>query len=295
VKTYRGLAVIVALAAIVAGAAVVRWNSLAPAEAVRAGGSGSSWTLFGGIGSTGSGQKAGGKRPAIDFRVPTVKQYESGAFDLENLTVVKFVEKYRSAASENPDVAYRIFLAEKMCARVAEIERRQGRVLEDEVAACVGITPALMYERYQFLKQAAQGGVPTAARAFVQERPPGYTEDAPLPPEWRADAIKFLQPSGEHCDTDDLQTLAVLYVYLQSPLMPADQQKALTYYKAAAAVLRKPHLLPPPPNITILSDQWELEEIQTAIKLLSTGLSSEQIAVALQEGEAIAAQYCNKH
>jgi hypothetical protein len=106
---------IVVLVAVVAGVGVFRGESLRPAEAVRA--TGSSWTLFGGVGSTGGGEKAGSRNAAIEFivpAVPAVKEYE-GSFDLENLTVVQFVEKYRPAATtgQNPDAAYRVYLASR--------------------------------------------------------------------------------------------------------------------------------------------------------------------------------------
>ena len=113
---------ILALVTVVAGVGV--FTSPRPTETVSTTGAGSSWTLFGGIGS-------GEPKPAIEFNVPVVpvfKQYEGGAFDLENLTVVKFVEKYRSitraGGREAAYAAYRIYQAEKMCAEIPETEER---------------------------------------------------------------------------------------------------------------------------------------------------------------------------
>jgi len=274
VKAHRSWALIVALVAVVASVGLFR--SLRPTETASATKAGSSWTLFAGIGSSGSGQKAA--KPAIEFSVPVVKDYE-GSFDLENLTVVKFVEKYRPAAltGENPDAAYRVYLAERMCAHTQEVERRQGEVVDDEAAACVGVTPALMYERYQFLKQAAQSGVAEAAMDYFREGPAGHEAGDPIPPEWTADAIKFLQTSGERGDLYALHTLSG--VYQQGQLVPPDPQKALAY--KAAMVLFQPN-------------HEELENTPI-IKRLSAGLSPDQIAAALQEGRAIAAQCCDKH
>jgi hypothetical protein len=279
VKAYRSWALIVVLVAVVAGVRVFRGESLRPAEAVRA--TGSSWTLFGGVGSTGGGEKAGSRKAAIEFIVPAVaavKEYE-GSFDLENLTVVQFVEKYRPAATtgQNPDAAYRVYLAERMCAHIPEIEPGQGDILDDETEACVGVTPSLMYERYQFLRQAAQGGVAEAAMDFLREGPAGHAAGDPIPAEWVADAIKFLQTSGEHGDAYALHTLSGMYQ--QGQLVPPDPQRALTY-KAAMVLLQPNHA--------------ELENTPI-IKRLSAGLAPEQIAAALQEGKAIAALCCDKH
>jgi len=190
---------------------------------------GSSWTLFGGIGSTGSDQKA--RKPAIEFSVPVVtehhrgppvvKEYEGGSFDLDNLTVVKFVEKYRSAANgagrEAAYTAYRIYQAEKMCAEIQETEYRRPVVLDDETEACVGLPPTWRYERYQFLKRAAQGGIEGAAIDFYQEGAFGNTTAGPIPADWAYNAINLLQASGERGDIYALHTLS--YVYQQGQLV----------------------------------------------------------------------------
>jgi hypothetical protein len=291
VKAYRIWAFIVAAVAVVAGVAVVRWNSLSSTEDGKsgsssgssAGSSRSSWTLFSGIGSTGSARRTG--KPAIEFTVPTVKEYDGGSFDLENLTVVKYVEKYRTAAvtGQNPDAAYRVYMAERMCSHIPETQRRQGEVVDDEADACVGVTPAMIYERHQFLRQAAQGGIAEAAMDFYRDGPPGHEAGDPIPADWAADAIGFLRASGEHGDTYALHTLAS--VYQQGQLVPPDTQKALTY-KAAMLVLH-PYVLPGGSPVAL--------EDTPIIKTLSAGLSPEQVAGALQEGRTIAAQCCEKH
>ena len=149
----------------------------------------------------------------------------------------------------------------------------------DETEACVGLPPTWLYERYQFLKQAAQGGADGAAMEFYGEgsaarRVMGHL----VPANWAADdAIKFLQASGEHGDIFALHTVS--YVYQQGYLVPPDPQKALTY-KAAMVVLQPRYL-------------WDLENTPI-IKRLSAGLSPDQIAAALQEGKAIAARCCEK-
>lgn len=192
-KVYRIRAFIVAAVAVVAGVAVVRWDPLSSTEDAKAGSSSDSarpsWTLFSGIGSTGSAQRPG--KPAFEFTVPTVREYDGGSFDLENLTVVKYVEKYRTAAvtGQNPDAAYRVYMAERMCSHIPETQRRQGEVVDEEADACVGVTPAMIYERHQFLRQAAQGGIAGAAMDFYRDGPAGHEAGDPIPADWAADAI----------------------------------------------------------------------------------------------------------
>jgi hypothetical protein len=290
-KAYRIWAFIVAAVAVVAAVGVFR--SPHPTEPVRSTDAGSSWTLFGGIGST-----SDDKTVTTKFSVPTVKQYEGGAFDLENLTVVQFVEKYRSAAHgsgrEAAYAAYRIYQAEKMCADSMETEGRLGlsrgseqyaNALGDEAEACVGLPPTWLYERYQFLKQAAQGGIEGAAIAFYEDGASGHMTGDPMPADWADDAIKLLQAAGEQGDMNALHRLSVIYHDQQDQLVPPDPQKALTY-KTAMLVLQ--------PSRGPGGAPLALEDTPI-IKKLSAGLSSEQVAAALQEGRAIAAQCCEKN
>jgi hypothetical protein len=152
-----------------------------------------------------------------------------------------------------------------------------------EAEACEGLPPTWLYERYQFLKQAAQGGIEGAAIAFYEEGASGRTTGDPMPADWADDAIKLLQASGERGDIYALHRLS--YVYQQGELGPPDPQKALTY-KAAMLVLQ--------PYRTWAWSQLGLEGVPI-IKYLSRDLSPDQIAAALQEGRTIAEQCCNKH
>jgi len=290
VKKYRGW--IVALVAVVAAVGV--FTSPRPTETVRTTEPGPSWTLFGGIGSA-----RGDRKPTIEFSVPEVKQYEGGSFDLENLTVVKFVEKYRSAANgagrEAAYAAYRIYQAEKMCAEIPKTEERLGlsrgsvqydEVLGDETEACVGLPPTWLYERFKFLKQAAQGGIEGAAVLFYQEGAPYHSRIDPIPEDWADDALRLLRAAGEQGDINALQQLSISYHFRNDPLASPDPQKALTY-KAAMLVLQ-----PYYPYDSYFHQELENTPI---IKRLSAGLSPDQVAAALQEGKAIAARCCGKH
>lgn len=288
-KTSQKSVLFIALVAIVTGVAVSWRKAPDPTEAARVARNASSWTLFGGVGSMGGGQRPSEKRAQIDFSVPAVKEYEGGAIDLENLTVVQFVDKYRAAANAADtgaaNAAYRIYQAEKMCADNRETESRLGirrgnpadetlstTVLGDEAEACVGVTLAMIYERVQFLRHAAQGGVEGAAMDFFREGQAGHGVGS-----WAADAIQFLQTAGKQGDINALHQLSVLYQGGQ--LVPPDPQKALTY-KAAMILVQPDH-----PDL----------DSSPIIRHLSASLPPELSAAAIREGRAIAAQCCDQH
>src|SRR6266478_822218 len=77
-------------------------------------------------------------------------------------------------------------------------------LLIDDTAACVGTTPALEYERYGFLLQAAQAGIDRAANAYFLEGPGGHSTGDPLPAEWTGNTIKFLQAAATQGDTTSM-------------------------------------------------------------------------------------------
>jgi len=247
---------------------------------------GPGFTLFGGIGSSG----APDSKTKIQFAVPTATLTTRGRtefgtqgdmLDLEGLTVAQYVAKYRAKARTDPKVAYNVYSAEHLCAdlnriKIAATEAPQKtdadyqQMVQDATDACVGMTPALMDERHQYLLRAAQAGVKGAALSYIFEAPLGWHEGEPVPNESKTNAIAFLQLAGSQGDANAWYYLS--RGYLQGTWTEKDTEKALMY-EVAAVEINSP-----------------LQPGNTAVKRLSQGLSPDQITAAIQQGKALAAR-----
>jgi hypothetical protein len=144
-------------------------------------------------------------------------------------------------------------------------------LLIDDTAACVGRTPAMEYERYGFRLQAAQAGIDRAAKAYFLEGPAGHSTGDPLPAEWTGNTIKFLQAAATQGDTTSMYLLS--QIYEKGLIVPADQQRALTYVVAA---------LDYSPGATSVEN--------AAIRRRSAGLTPDQVQLAVNQGKELAAQ-----
>jgi hypothetical protein len=235
------------------------------------------FTLFGGVGQSGFGDS---KSPDA-LKLPT-KVYASvngGRFDLEGLNVLQFVRKYSPAArAGDAQAAFRVYQAEALCAGLPYTKMRAdggdkfyAQALIDDTAACVGTTPAMEYERYVFLLQAAQAGIDRAANAYFLEGPAGHSTGDPLPAEWTGNTIKFLQAAATQGDTTSMYLLS--QIYEKGLVVPVDKQKALTYTVAAFEYN---------PGRTALENY--------AIQRRSVGLTPDQVQLAVNQGQELAAQ-----
>jgi hypothetical protein len=227
------------------------------------------FTLFGGI----------GQPPQSEFTIPTIKVYGgvTGRFNLEGLTVTQFVQKYRVRAAGNPHIAFKLYQAEALCADLpttkerARTDKQYVQFLIDDRQACEGVTPALEYERYTWLLQAAQAGVDEARIAYFLEGPQGYVAGDPTPAEWAGNVMNFLQASAVDGNRNAMFWLS--NAYSEGILAAKDPQRALAYRVAELTV--RP------------GDPVDLTANPT-IKRLSAGLSPAQIAAAIERGRTIA-------
>jgi hypothetical protein len=252
------------------------------------------FTLFGGIGQSG----APGSKPKVEFSLPTRKSYtiDGRSFDLEGLTVAQYVEKWRAKARSDNAVALHLYQAEALCAHADEYksagdmmagspsEPMYRQIIKDTQEVCDGTSPALMYERYQFLRQAAAAGVDEARIAFFLEGPVEFAPGTPIlpstevPGEWAKQAVSYLQTSAAEGNRAALYYLSEIY-NRGALSVSANPQQGLAYTVAAMALR--------PDGDTL--DLMQLPAVQRS------GLTPDQQAAAVQQGKALAAQSKGRH
>jgi hypothetical protein len=245
---------------------------------------GPGFTLFQGVGSSGPPDAKPIVESTMPKSVPVLGHHQfgsySGSFDLDGLTAVQYVDKHRAKARSDPQLAYHLYEAEALCAvdlplvkaRAANPNDTNNNAerVKDIIAVCDGMTPAMMGERQQFLLQAAQAGIKGAAISYLFDRPSDPTQNNPLPDDWKANAVAFLKMAGAQGDANALYYLGSSYEI--GKIVPKDPEKALTYVVASFEI------------------NSPIDPGNTAVKRLSQGLTPDQIATAIQQGKAMAAQ-----
>jgi hypothetical protein len=236
------------------------------------------WTLFKGIGSTGTADRKG----AVEFGTPSTKSFAgiSGQlFDLEGLTALQFIEKYSRAGRDgDASAAYRVYQAEALCSRIEEAKQRvevmkgsdRAQAYQDSLAdttrVCAGVTPALTDERRQFLLTAVNGGNDLARLDFFAEGPgPGVDTG-----EWSKQMVGFLQQSSDA--SNPMALILFSSVYEQGSYVQKDQEKALAY------------------AVTYAQIRTGQPEVNPLVKILSKDLPPDQVALAYQQGKQYAQQ-----
>jgi TPR repeat protein len=242
-----------------------------------------SFTLFGGIGSTGTGSQSGTKVLSVPTGVKSYMGIGGHLFDLQGLTALQFIQKYsQDARRGDAYAAYRVYQAEALCAGISDAKglsetfshskyRAQAYSdnLTDLVRTCDGVTPALTDERRQFLAQAATGGVPDALTDFYVEGP-GVSKDDPAYFQWGQQTVGFLQQASLNGNRMALIYLSNLYE--DGTYVAKDPEKALSYAVAYAEL------------------RTGTPEVNPLVRQLSAGLSIDQQIAAYQQGKQYAQQ-----
>ncbi|WDD90424.1 hypothetical protein Bsp3421_000264 (plasmid) [Burkholderia sp. FERM BP-3421] len=164
--------------------------------------------------------------------------------DLGGKTVAQYVAQYEGAARlGNPDAAYRVYLAESLCA-ANPTQRDAGSASSapaDTTHPCAGVTPAEVQERLRFLALAARTGRADAQIDFYLEGPDGTgtvpsagaNPDDPDVKRWKDDALSHLKEAASQCDPLAAGLLATNYP--SGKFNAQDPAQAIAFNLLAAA------------------------------------------------------------
>ena len=201
------------------------------------------------------------------------------AVDFGGRTPQQYIAQWSALArTGNVDAAYRVYQAESVCATTDDpetdfinaAERAQFVAQRDALKkTCVGVTPAQVQERLQFLNIAARGGNAAAQIDFYTEGPNGKnldlaeSKDDPVVAQWKKDAVGFLKNAGDQGEPFALGLLSMAYDV--GELVPQDEKLSLAYAVAESTLRKRPAL--PEQLRRRYANQLSEAEFQQALQL----------------------------
>lgn len=199
----------------------------------------------------------------------------------DDLGIAAFLTKATPAARQGDAMAaYRVYQAEAACASLDRDARMDMSLANDEerarhaagveqlTAACAGVTPAQIGERFVFLNQAVRAGNEQAMIDYAIEGPNGHevTDFDPRDPlllEWKQDSIAYLQRLAEK--GDQIAWVLLAQDYENGIVVDRDLGAAITWW-TALQISRKPDTDPLSINfINDIAKQLPADDVQQAI------------------------------
>lgn len=204
----------------------------------------------------------------------------------------------RSADVRDAMLAYslvdRCIRAREAEAAIASLPRTpENQEIRHELAAsparasevCRGLSSAQIAGRLSLLERAASAGVPGAAVALAEEGPFGdrsaleQRPDDPLVVDWKRHVVELMQAAAHFGDRASMVALST--AFQGGGLAEREPQQALAYWIAQSETTR-------------LAGGRVSRNDGHITAALSSGLTPEQVAAAIEQGHKLAASCCSK-